>query len=84
MITSLTDIVLFPALLLATEYHRRWEVENTIDELKVHLNGRKTPIRSLNQERSCSVSLWLASWALGCAFPDVRWLPTTLKFPRYD
>jgi hypothetical protein len=27
LITSLTDIVLFPALLLATEYHRRWEVE---------------------------------------------------------
>lgn len=30
LITSLTDIVLFPALLLATEYHRRREVENTI------------------------------------------------------
>ncbi len=29
LITSLTDITLFPALLLATEYHRRWEVENT-------------------------------------------------------
>lgn len=24
-----------------------WEIENTIDELKTHLNGRKTPIRSL-------------------------------------
>lgn len=34
LITSLTDIVLYPALLLATEYHQRWEVENTIDELK--------------------------------------------------
>jgi hypothetical protein len=32
------------------EYHKRWEVENTIDELKVHLLGRQTPIRSLNQE----------------------------------
>ena len=48
LITSLTDIVLFPASLLAIEYHQRWEVENTIDELKVHLLGRKTPIRSLN------------------------------------
>lgn len=46
LITSLTDIALFPAVLLATEYHRRWSVENTIDELKVHLNGRKTLIRS--------------------------------------
>lgn len=45
LITSLTDVALFPALLLATEYHRRWSVENTIDELKVHLLGRKTPIR---------------------------------------
>jgi hypothetical protein len=41
------DRALFPALLLASEYHQRWEIENTIDELKTHLNGRKTPIRSL-------------------------------------
>ena len=47
LITSLFDLSLFPALLLAKEYHQRWEVENTIDELKTHLNGRKTPIRSL-------------------------------------
>ena len=47
VITSLFDIGLFPALLLAAEYHQRWEIENTIDELKTHLNGRKTPIRSL-------------------------------------
>lgn len=47
LITSLFDLALFPALLLAKEYHQRWEVENTIDELKTHLNGRKTPIRSL-------------------------------------
>lgn len=30
LITSLLDIEQFPALLLATEYHQRWEVENTI------------------------------------------------------
>ena len=36
----------FPAHLLACEYHQRWEVENTIDEIKVHLLGRKTHIRS--------------------------------------
>ena len=42
LITSLTDIVLFPALLLATEYHQRWSVESTIDELKVHHRERKT------------------------------------------
>lgn len=47
LITDLMDISTFPALLLAQEYHQRWEAENTLDELKVHLNGRKTPIRSL-------------------------------------
>jgi Insertion element 4 transposase N-terminal/Transposase DDE domain len=46
LITDLMDITTFPALLLAQEYHQRWEVENTLDEFKTHLNGRKTPIRS--------------------------------------
>jgi Transposase DDE domain len=46
LITNLMDITAFPALLLAQEYHQRWEVENTLDEFKTHLNGRKTPIRS--------------------------------------
>jgi hypothetical protein len=66
LITSLTDIALFPALLLATEYHRRWEVENTIDEMKVHLLGRKTPIRSLNpREVVQEVYGWLIGhWAV--------------------
>lgn len=46
LITNLMDITVFGALLLAQEYHQRWEVENTLDEFKTHLNGRKTPIRS--------------------------------------
>ncbi len=46
LITDLMDITVFGALLLAQEYHQRWEVENTLDEFKTHLNGRKTPIRS--------------------------------------
>jgi hypothetical protein len=62
LITSLTDVVLFPALLLAMEYHQRWEVENTIDELKVHLLGRKTPIRSLNPRE---VVQEVYGWLLG-------------------
>ncbi len=28
------DINQFPVLVLAREYHSRWEVENTLDELK--------------------------------------------------
>ena len=62
LITSLMDIVLFPALLLAAEYHQRWEIENTIDELKTHLNGRKTPIRSLKPRE---VVQEIYGWLLG-------------------
>ena len=62
LITSLMDIALFPALLLASEYHQRWEIENTIDELKTHLNGRKTPIRSLKPRE---VVQEIYGWLLG-------------------
>ena len=62
LITSLIDIAVFPASLLATEYHQRWEIENTIDELKTHLNGRKTPIRSLKPRE---VVQEIYGWLLG-------------------
>jgi hypothetical protein len=62
LITSLMDIALFPAVMLAAEYHQRWEIENTIDELKTHLNGRKTPIRSLNPR---AVVQEIYGWLLG-------------------
>lgn len=62
LITSLLDLALFPALLLATEYHQRWEIENTIDELKTHLLGRKTPIRSLKPRE---VVQEIYGWLLG-------------------
>ena len=62
LITDLMDIKTFPALLLATEYHQRWEAENTLDELKVHLNGRKTPIRSKNPRE---VVQEIYGWLLG-------------------
>lgn len=66
LITSLTDIVVFPALLLAAEYHQRWEVENTIDELKVHHRERKTPIRdSYPREVVQEIYGWLLGhWAV--------------------
>ena len=84
LITSLTDIVLFPALLLATEYHRRWEVENTIDELKVHQLVRKTPIRSLNpREVVQEVYGWLLGhWSV--RVDECFRLLITLKSPLYD
>ena len=46
LITDLIDDRMFPARLLAQEYHWRWEIENTLSEFKTHLNARKTPIRS--------------------------------------
>ena len=71
LITSLTDVEKFPALLLATEYHRRWEIESTIDELKVHLLGRKTLIRSLNPRE---VVQEIYGWLLG------HWAVRSLMF----
>ena len=62
LITDLMDIATFPALVLAQEYHQRWEIENTLDELKVHLNGRKTPIRSKNPRE---VIQEIYGWLLG-------------------
>ncbi|VEP16548.1 Sulfate and thiosulfate binding protein CysP [Hyella patelloides LEGE 07179] len=46
LITDLMDYEMFPSLVLADEYHWRWEIENTLSEFKTHLNARKTPIRS--------------------------------------
>lgn len=62
LITSLLDIDKFPAQLLAMEYHQRWEVENTIDELKVHLLGRKTHVRS---QKPREVVQEVYGWLLG-------------------
>ncbi len=66
LITSLLDIEKFPAQLLACEYHQRWEVENTIDELKVHLLGRKTHIRSQKPREVVQevYGLLLGHWAV--------------------
>ncbi|MBW4565622.1 MAG: IS4 family transposase [Mojavia pulchra JT2-VF2] len=61
LITSLLDEK-FPAELLAREYHQRWEVENTIDELKIHLLGRKTHVRS---QKPREVVQEVYAWLLG-------------------
>jgi len=68
LITRLMDLTVFPALLLAAEYHQRWEIESTIDELKTHLLGRKTPIRSLKpREVVQEIYGWLLGhWCIRC------------------
>jgi hypothetical protein len=66
LITSLLDAEKFPAQSLACEYHLPWEVENTIDELKVHLWGRKTQIRSQRAKEVVQeiYGLLLGHWAV--------------------
>jgi hypothetical protein len=68
LVTDLLDLAMFPALLLAQEYHQRWEVENTYGVLKTHLNGRKTLIRSKNPRAVVQeIYGWLlAHWAVRC------------------
>jgi hypothetical protein len=41
LITSLLDPAKYPAATLAAEYHQRWEVEGTADEVKVHQADRR-------------------------------------------
>ena len=68
LITDLVDIALFPALLLAQHYHHRWEAENTLDEWKTHLNGRKVPVRSKTPRLVIQeIYGWLlAHWSVRC------------------
>jgi hypothetical protein len=46
LITSLLDAEAFPAAQLAATYHERWEVETTLDEVKVHQWAHPRPLRS--------------------------------------
>jgi hypothetical protein len=48
LITSLIYVAKFPALILAQDYHQRWEAESTLDELKVHMLPRKIYTRPKN------------------------------------
>lgn len=68
LITDLMDVEKFPALLLAQEYHSRWEVENTLSEFKTYLNGRRTKIRSKNpREVIQEIYGWLlAHYSIRC------------------
>lgn len=46
LITSLLDERAFPAVPLAATYHERWEIETTLDEVKVHQWAHPRPLRS--------------------------------------
>jgi hypothetical protein len=46
LVTTLLDPIAFPAVDLAVSYHERWDIEETYDELEVHLLGGSAPLRS--------------------------------------
>ena len=46
LLTTILDPERAPAPALAALYHRRWEVEGLLDELKVHQRGPKVVLRS--------------------------------------
>lgn len=46
LITTLCDPADAPAADLAALYHQRWEIENTLDEIKTHQGGRQLVLRS--------------------------------------
>jgi hypothetical protein len=46
LVTSLRDERAFPAAQLAAAYHERWEIETTLDEVKVHQWAHPRPLRS--------------------------------------
>jgi len=52
--------------LLAGEFHKRWEEELKIDEVKTHLLGRKVPIRAENPREVIQeiYGLLLGHWAV--------------------
>ncbi len=50
LVTSLLDAELYPAHTLACEYHQRWEIEITIDEVDTHQRLPNLPLRSHKPE----------------------------------
>jgi Insertion element 4 transposase N-terminal/Transposase DDE domain len=50
LITNLMDCEQAPAKQLAALYHERWEIEGVFDELKTHLGGSSTVLRSKTPE----------------------------------
>ncbi len=46
LVTTVCDPGQAPAVELAALYHQRWEIENTLDEIKTHQGGRQLVLRS--------------------------------------
>lgn len=66
IITSILDWKAAPAEELAEVYHERWEFETSLDELKTHMRGARTVLRSQTPElvRQECYGLLLAHFAI--------------------
>jgi len=50
LVTTILNHEQAPAQELAVQYHERWEIENSLDELKTHLRGAQIVLRSKTPE----------------------------------
>ena len=72
LITSILDPEAAPAVELAALYHQRWEIETTLDELKVHQRGPGAVLRSKTPDGVCQ-EVWahlLVHYALRALMHD--------------
>jgi hypothetical protein len=46
VVTTLLDPDRYPGQTLAVSYHERWDIEETYDEMEIHLLGGRDPLRS--------------------------------------
>ena len=66
LVITILDHEKAPAAQLAALYHERWEIETALDELKTHLRGAKTVLRSKTPDlvRQEFYGLMLAHFAI--------------------
>lgn len=75
IITNILDAQQAPALELAALYHERWEIESVFDEIKTHLRGASTVLRSKKPEL-VEQELWgllLAHFAVRQLMAQAAW-----------
>ena len=75
LMTNILDPDAAPALELAALYHERWEIESVFDELKTHLRGNSTVLRSKTPDL-VQQELWgllLAHFAIRQLMAQAAW-----------
>jgi hypothetical protein len=85
LVTSLCDPVAAPARDLILAYHRRWEIESALDELKTHqrparpLRSRK-PVGVIQEIYGLLIAHYLVRAAMSEAAPEANVSPLRLSF----